>query len=46
MLRLLFVDDVKIYTVMRLDDDKINLRNALDRISDWSVGQVADVNFC
>ena len=34
---LLFVDDVKIYTVVRSDADKVNPQNALDRISDWSV---------
>ena len=34
-----FADDVRIYTVVRSDrpTDKVNLQNALDRVSDWSV---------
>ena len=34
---LLFADDVKIYTVLKSDVDSVNLQNALDRITDWSV---------
>ena len=34
---LLFADDIKIYTVIKSDVDNVNLQNALDRITDWSV---------
>ena len=34
---LLFADDVKVYTVIKSDADNVNLQNALDRITDWSV---------